>query len=126
MQSLDACGWSHLTHFDGFATEVGGMTKILAIEALLHGSGIFKIFPFDNTMAEFMNLEHFAYVYIWGEGDYKYRVFSCDNMCDPVCFSELRDPYYLDVVGVQVCTNVFLGDDGRDTFQYQPRLYCFW
>ena len=109
-----------------FATEVGGITKRLAVEALLHRSGVFKFFPFDNTVAEFMNLEHFAYFYIWGEGDYKYRVFSCDNMCDPVYFGELRDLYYLDVVVVQVCTYVFLGDVGWDTFQYQPRLYGFW
>jgi len=112
------CMW--LVTFDTlrrFATEVGGMTKRLAVEALLYRSGVSKFFPFDNTMAEFMNLEHFAYVYIWGEGDYKYWVFSCDNMCDLVYFGELRDPYYLDVVGVQVCTNVFLGDVGRDTFQ---------
>jgi len=63
-------------------------------------------------MAEFMYLEHFAYICVRGEGNYKYWVFSYDNMCDPVYFSELRDPYYLYVEGVQVCTNVPFRDDG--------------
>ena len=39
-------------------------------------------------------------------------------MCDSVC--ALKDPYYLYVVGVQVCTNVLFRDVGWDTFQYQP------
>ena len=38
------------------------MTKELAGEPLSQRSGFLKFFPFDNTMAEFMNLEHFAYV----------------------------------------------------------------
>ena len=108
-----------------FATEVGGMTKGLAVEALSHGSGVFKFFPLDHTMAEFMNLEHFAYVCVRGEGNYKYWVFSYDSMCDSVYFSELRDPYYLYVVGVQDCTNARFRDVGWDTFQYQLWLYGF-
>jgi hypothetical protein len=48
------------------------MTKGLAVEALSHGMGVFKLLPFDNTMAEFMNLEHFAYVCVRGKGDNKF------------------------------------------------------
>ena len=50
-------------------------------------------------MAEFMNLEYFAYICVRGESDDKYWVFSGDSMSDPVCFGELGDPYYLYVVG---------------------------
>jgi len=35
-------------------------------------------------MAEFMNLEYFAYICVTGEGDDKYWVFSDDSMSDPV------------------------------------------
>ena len=48
------------------------MNKGLAVEALSQGSGAFKLFTFDNTMTEFMNLEHFAYVCVGEKGDYKY------------------------------------------------------
>jgi hypothetical protein len=109
-----------------FATEVGGMTKGLTVEALSHGSGVFKFLPFDNTVAEFMNLEHFAYVCVRREGDYKYWVFSYDSMCDSVSFCELRNLYYLYVVGDQVSMDVLFRDAGQDTFQYQPGLYGFW
>ena len=74
-----------------FATEVGRVTKGLAVETLSHRTGVFKFFPCDNTMAEFMNLEHFANVSGRGEGNYKYGVFNYDSLCDPVQFSELRD-----------------------------------
>jgi len=43
-----------------------------------------------------------------------------------VYFSGLRDPYYLYVVSVQVCTNVLFRDVGWDTFQYQSGLHGFW
>jgi hypothetical protein len=43
------------------------MTKGLAVETLSHGSGIKIFFSFDNTMAEFMNVEHFAYVCFRGK-----------------------------------------------------------
>jgi hypothetical protein len=77
--AVDTLGW--------FATEVRGLTKVLTVEELSHGSGVFKLLPFDNTMAEFMNLEHFAYVCVREKGDYKYWVFSYESMCDSVFVS---------------------------------------
>ena len=46
-------------------------------------------------MAEFMDLEYFAYIRVSGEGDDKYWLFSGDL----VCFCELGDPYNLYIVG---------------------------
>ena len=109
-----------------FATEVGRVTKGLAVETLTHRTGVFKFFPCDDTMAEFMNLEHFANVSGRGEGNYKYGVLNYDSLCDPVQFSELRDPCYLYVVSVQISTNILFRDVGWDSFKYQPGFYSFW
>jgi len=105
-----------------FATDVGRVTKGLAVETLSHRTGV----PCDDTMAEFTNLEHFANVSGRGKGNYKYGVFNYDSLCDPVQFCELRDPCYLYVVIVQISTNVLFRDVGWDAFQYQPGLYSFW
>ena len=55
------------------------MTERLAVKALSHGSGVFVFLPFDNTMAEFMDLKYFAHVCARGEGDYKYWVFGYNS-----------------------------------------------
>jgi hypothetical protein len=60
------------------------MTKRRTVEAVSHGSGILKLLPFNNTMTEFMDLEHFAYVCVRGKGNYEYWIFRNDSMCDSV------------------------------------------
>ena len=116
--TFDALRW--------LATEVGGVTNGLAVETLTHRTGVFKFFPCGDTMAEFTNLEHFANVSGRGEGNYKYGVFNHDSLCDPVQFSELRDPCYLYVVSVQISTNALFWDVAWDAFQYQPGFYSYW
>lgn len=61
------CMW--LVTFDAlrrFATEFGGITKLLAVEGLSYSTAVSKFFPFDNSVAEFMNLDHFANVCVGG------------------------------------------------------------
>lgn len=118
MVTFDALRW--------FATEVGGVTKGLAVETLTHRTGVFKFFPRDDTMGDFTNLKHFANVSGRGKGNYKYGVFNHDSLCDPVQFGELRDPRYLYVVSVQISTNALFWVIARDAFQYQPGFYSYW
>jgi len=62
------------------------MAEGLTVEALSHWTGVLKFFPFDNTMAEFVDLKDFAYVRTWSEGDYNYWIFGYYSVSCFICF----------------------------------------
>jgi hypothetical protein len=62
------------------------MAEILTVETLSHWSGVFKFFPFDDTMAKFVDLKDFAYVGARRENNYKYWIFGNDCVYSFICF----------------------------------------
>jgi hypothetical protein len=73
VQSLVACGWSHLTHLDDLPQKLK-TAQNLGSYSIVELVSSFVFLPPDDAMTELRNLKYFTHICTWGKRDHKDRV----------------------------------------------------